>query len=242
MNLPNFWKHLPEEIKERFGRKRPGRQRAMAAEGHLLLILHKAPGADERDRDPVFFWRKPDGTWQTAQHGGMLRLMDHIKEFDSAEAAITKEYEKAEDAKDYFRILEEVAPLYHTAKNLHATLQAAREAVPEDRDLIDARDWAYELERTLELLYTDTRNALDFEMAMHSEEETRLSVQSIGIANRLNILAAIFLPLAAITGLFGMNLPSGLEGSPTWAFWVVLLCGMLLGVGISFWAVRAARS
>ena len=241
MKLPHFWQHLPDEIKARFGRKRPGRQRSMAAEGHLLLILHRAPGADQRDREPVFFWRKPDGAWDAGDRGGITRLMDHIQEFDAAEAEIAKEYEQATDARDYFVILEKVAPLRHTARNLLNTLQAAREAVPEERNLIDARDWAYEVERALDLLYTDTQNALDFHVAMHSEEETRLSLESIRVANRLNILAAIFLPLTAVAGIFGMNIRSGLEGSPTWAFWLVLACGVLLGIGISCWAVRAAR-
>jgi len=241
VKLPHFWSRLPEAIKVRFGRKRPGRQRALAAEDHLLIVLHRAPGADERDREPVFFWRKPDGTWEAGERGGISRLMEHLEEFDAAEAAIAKEYEQATDARDYFVILEKAAPLHHTARNLHATLQAAREAVPADRDLIDARDWAYEIERALDLLYTDTRNALDFHIAIHSEEETRLSTESIRVANRLNILAAIFLPLTAIAGIFGMNIRSGLEGSPTWAFWLVLLCGILLGIGMSCWAVRGAK-
>jgi len=77
---------------------------------------------------------------------------------------------------------------------------------------------------------------------MHSEEETRLSMESIRVANRLNTLATIFLPFTAVTGLFGMNLRSGFEDSPTWAFWVVLLCGMVLGLGISCWAAQGARA
>jgi len=241
MKLPHFWQHLPDEMKARFGRKRPGRQRAMAAQGHLLLVLHKAPGADERDREPVFFWRKPDGAWEASTRGGLARLMEHIEEFEDAEARLTQEYEQATGARDYFDILEKVAPLHHTAKNLLATLQAAREAALEDRDLIDARDAAYELDRTLDLLYEDTKNALEFNIAMRAEEEARLSMESISVANRLNLLAAIFLPLTALAGIFGMNLPSGLEGSPTWAFWLVLLCGVLLGVGLSCWAVRGRQ-
>jgi hypothetical protein len=42
MKLPQTW-NLPVEIKQRFGQKRSGKQRAMLADGHLLLVLHKAP-------------------------------------------------------------------------------------------------------------------------------------------------------------------------------------------------------
>jgi Mg2+ and Co2+ transporter CorA len=50
--------------------------------------------------------------------------------------------------------------------------------------------------------------------------------------HRLNFLAAIFLPLTAVASVFGMSLPSGLENSPTWVFWSVLLFGLLLGIVI----------
>lgn len=122
------------------------------------------------------------------------------------------------------RILENVGPLHHAARNLHATLQAAREAIPEDRDLIDLRDWAYDLERTLDLLQRNTQHALDF--------------HSVQVANRLNVLAAIFFPVTAIASVFGMNLVSGFEGSSTLVFWSVLLVGIALGFVTSWWARR----
>lgn len=66
-------------------------------------------------------------------------------------------------------------------------------------------------------------------------------MQGIRVANRLNILAAIFLPLTALAGILGMNLPSGLEGGLAWGFWAVLGCGILFGISLSCWVVRAAR-
>ena len=44
-------------------------------------------------------------------------------------------------------------------------------------DIIDLRDWAYDLERTLELLQADTKHALD--------------LHSVQVANRLNVLAGV---------------------------------------------------
>ena len=67
MNLP-MW-DLPDEIKRRFGQRGAGRQRAMVADGHLLLVLHKAPQRGERERKAVFFWRKPDGEWKSSGKG-----------------------------------------------------------------------------------------------------------------------------------------------------------------------------
>lgn len=225
MNLPQAW-HLPPEIRARFGQKRSGRQRAMVADGHLLLVLHKAPQHGVRDREGIFFWRRPNGLWETSGRGsGLKRLVDHIEEYSAAEQKLARAYEQARSAKDYMRILEDVGPLHHAARNLHATLQAAREAIPEDRDLIDLRDWAYDLERTLDLLQRNTQHALDF--------------HSIQVANRLNILAAIFFPLTAIASVFGMNLISGFEGSSTLVFWSVLLVGIALGVVTSWWALRS---
>ena len=122
------------------------------------------------------------------------------------------------------RILESVGPLHHAVRNLHATLQAAREAIPDDRDIIDMRDWAYDLERTLDLLQTNTKHALDY--------------HSVQVANRLNVLAAIFFPMTAIASVFGMNLASGLEGSSVLVFWSVLLIGISLGSVTSWWALR----
>jgi len=65
-------------------------------------------------------------------------------------------------AEDFYGLLRLTAPLHRTARHLHATLQQARELVPDDRDLINLRDQIGEIERTIELLHGDARNGLDF--------------------------------------------------------------------------------
>lgn len=236
--LPSIW-DLPEEIKNRFGQKSAGRQRAMLAQGHLLLVLHKAPKPEQQDRESVFFWRKPDGEWEYSEKGaGLFSLRKHIEEFSVAAEKFNKEYKQAQTAEDYFQILEDMTPLHHTAKNLHATLQAAREGIPEDQDIIDLRDWAYNLERTLDLLYMNTKNALDFSIARKAEEQARSGQQSVQTAHRLNILAAIFFPLTAIASVFGMNLRSGLENTPTLLFWLIFLAGVMLGFFTRQWVLK----
>lgn len=237
MQIPYMW-DVPSGIRERFGQKSRGKQRAMSMDGHLLLVLHKAPQRGARDREAVLFWRKPDGEWECSEREkGIRALRKHLEEYEVAEERFRTTYEQAESAEDYFRVLEQMTPLHHAAKNLHATLQSAREAVPDDRDLIDLRDQAYTLERTLDLLYTDAKNAIDFSIARRAEEQARISMQALQTAHRLNILAALFFPLMALSSVFGMNLRSGFEGVSVWVFWFVFLVAIVLGFVISTWVL-----
>jgi len=243
MILPSAWS-LPNEIQVRFGQHTSGRQRAMHHDGHLLLVLHKLPEEEEEeaDREAAFFWREPDGKWHFSGRGnGLPSLKEHVQAFEEREDALWAEYRVAEDAEDYFALLEKIAPMLHAAKNLHATLQSAREAVQLDRDIIGLRDEAYEVERGLELLYRDTKNALDFGIARESEEQAELSKQVARAGHRLNILAALFFPLTAVSSIFGMNLRSGLEGAPTGLFWVVLLLGVLVGFAMNGWVLSIPK-
>ena len=238
MRLPGGWE-LPEKITQRFGQKGAGRQRAMAADGHLLLVLHTVPEPNTDDREPMFFWRKPTGEWAFSGKGdGLNGLRKHVQSYEDAAQKMSEAYKKADSAEDYFKILDNLVPLFHSARNLHATLQDAREAAPEDRDLIDLRDAAYEIERDLDLLHADSKNALDFSMAKQAEEQARIGMQELKSARRLNMLAAIFFPLTAIAGVFGMNLPHGFEHAPIAAFWGVFVFGILLGIFTCKWVTK----
>lgn len=242
MKLPVFWPQLPEAFRARLSHKYAGRQRAMYADGHLLLVLHKVPETDRRERETVLFWRRPDGTWDSSVGGGLLKLSEHVESYEDAEAELARWQEEATEAQELFDILERVVPVLHSARNLHCTLQAAREAVPQDRDLIDLRDRAYEIERTLDLIATEAKHAIDHRIAMQAEEESRLSLRGLEVANRLNTLAAIFFPLTALASILGMNLRSGLEESPVWLFWLVLAAGVVFGIALSLWAMRGVTA
>lgn len=235
MKLPLTW-NLPVNISNRLGQKSFGKQRAIVAEEHLLLVLHKAPEPGDRDRETVLFWRKPDGRWECSKGGVALQqLTHHIKEYDLAEDKLNQAYNNAQTAEDYFTLLEAITPLQLAIENLHTTLQTAREAIPQDRDLIDFRDWAYEIERTLDILYINTKNALDFKVAKETESSTKA-------AHRLNILASIFFPLTAISCVFGMNLTSGLESQSILFFWIIFLAGIWLGLVVRQWVLTGTIS
>lgn len=51
-------------------------------------------------------------------------------------------------------------------------------------------------------------------------------------AHRLNVLVALFFPLVTLSGIFGMNLESGILEAlgDRLGFWVVIGAGMLCGV------------
>lgn len=228
--LPEMWK-VPQVFRDRLGEK-AARQRAMSADGHLLLVLHEPPKADETHRNARLFWRAPDGCWQSNNLGpGIKALQKHLGQYAEAVEKLDEAEERARRADDYFSILRQIAPLCRAARNMHATLHDARQLVPQDRDLLLCRDHAYTIERGAELLRSDTQSGLDCAMARRAEEQSENSYKMALAGHRLNVLAAIFLPVATIATIFGMNLASGLEKTAgPWLFWLVLLIGVCGGV------------
>ena len=123
--LPAAWE-IPGEIRSRFGEK-IGRQRAMFAAGHLLLVFHAPPRADENERSGRLFWRKPDGTWQaTETSGGANTVGKHLEEYSKRLEALDRSVDAATLARDYFAVMSHLSPLVRSARNLHKTLQEAR--------------------------------------------------------------------------------------------------------------------
>jgi hypothetical protein len=230
--LPRVWE-VPTEFRNRLGAT-VGRQRAMAADGHLLLVLHAPPKPDEQQRQARFLWRKPDGTWLSNDLGGGPQAVGrHLEQFAKAIQECDVLEQQANRAEDYLEVLERLAPLQRSARNLHDVLQEARRLFPDDRDLINFRDRAYEIERTAELQQTETKYALDLLVAKRAEEQAKSSRRMAVSSHRLNLLAAFFFPLAALSGLLGVNLAHGFENYrpplPFLAFVAVsLICGLVL--------------
>ena len=75
------------------------------------------------------------------------------------------------------------------------------------------------------------KNGLEFSVALRAEEQARSSKKMAVAAHRLNILAAIFFPIATLMTIFGVNLKHGLE-ERYWP-WPFLVCaGLGLAGGI----------
>jgi hypothetical protein len=205
----------------------------MQTEGQLLLVLHAPPLPDEPRRRGRLFWRKADGSWLSNElGGGPAALGKHLAEFEEVIERYDRQEDVAAHVDELFAILEAMSPVHRAARNLHATLQDARQMISGDRDLINFRDRAYEIERSAELLVGDVKNALDFAVAKKSEEQAAASHQMAVQSHRLNMLAAFFFPIATLMAIFGTELPHGLEAfipHPT-LFYVVVGAGLLLGI------------
>jgi Mg2+ and Co2+ transporter CorA len=238
MIIPPGW-NLPDPIRARLGQKTFGRQRIILEDGHLLIILHKPPTAEDTTREGVLFWRTPDGNWKWTRGIGAAALAAHVQSYADHEAALSSAFDEAKDAESLYEIQAEVTPVARSARNMHTALQAARDAVKADKMLIDVRDRAYEIERNLELLLDDIRNMIQFRSIKEAEEQSRLSSEALRASHRLNVLAAIFLPLTAITGVFGMNFASGFDQTSAPFFWVIFFAAAGLGFALKEWVLAA---
>jgi len=228
--VPEGW-NVPLKIRSRFG-ETAGKQRVMTADGHLVIVLHEPPGPDDVDRKARILWRDTSGRWTWNCSGDTMHLLKkHIADFTHRAEQLEKKLQVASCASDYFCMLQAIAPLHRTSRNLHATLQQAREAIPDDSELIVARDSASDLERTFELLHTDAKNGLDFMVAQRAEQQSQRTYEMAVSSHRLNLLAAVFFPITAMSSVLGMNVVSGLEFLPaSTTFWAVLLIGFGSGL------------
>lgn len=240
MTRPNHAWQLPDAIERRLGRESYGAQRAIHERDHLLLILHEPPQSAGGVRNHAVFLRTPDGAWAFQGHANgeqaLRRLLDAYQERLTQGLAA---YDRADDAAALFALIERVRPVARAAGNLQAALQAAREAVKGDAEMITARDRSVDIHRGLELLLADAQLALNFRLAQQAEAQTRAALANHRAQEKLNTLAAWTLPLMTVAGVFGMNLRHGWEAMAVWVFWAVLAVGMLLGWWVKAWVQRS---
>jgi Mg2+ and Co2+ transporter CorA len=218
--IPETW-GVPERFRQRLGTS-AGRQRAMLDAGHLLLILHELPKAGEVERAARLFWRAPTGEWRAtgSKGNGLKALQEHLQTYRKRALELDDEIDVATTAAQLYNLLRSLTPLTRAARYQHRALQEAREGV-DNRDLIVLRDIAGDIERTLELLMGDAKNALDYIEAKEAEVQTVLARRATEAQHRLNMVAALFLPITAVGAMFGMNLTSGLEAVGAAPFWIV---------------------
>jgi Mg2+ and Co2+ transporter CorA len=241
--IPENWADFPEEFRARIG-KRAGRQRLMRFEGQLLLLLHRAPNAHEEKREAHLFWKRADNTWvSNVFESSTEAVLAHIEDYGQRLEKLEQQEESAKTSADYFQILEVLSPTARAAGHLHEVLQEARDAHPRDRDLIVWRDQAYVTHRSAELLYTETKNALDFMVAKQTEKLAQASHSMSVSSHRLNILAAFFFPITVITALVGMSYREVLaDAFPIWGFWLTIFLSLVLGVLITLLINRPSSS
>jgi hypothetical protein len=228
--IPSEW-NVPQIFRERLG-DGVGRQRMMADSGYMLLVLHEVAQPDDARRQGVLFLREPTGQWKSSLAGdGLKELKDLVQRYACRVDELEEAYAQCKGVQTLFPVLRGIAPILRSSKHLHEVLQSARENLRKDRDILNLRDIAGEIERAAELLNLEARTALDFDIAEHAEEQAKLHAKLAQIGQRLNVLAGIFLPMTALASVFGMNLVSGLESAlQPWLFWIVLSIGLILGL------------
>lgn len=238
--LPADW-NVPAVFRRRLGTK-AGRQRAMVADGHLLLILNTVPEAGSYRRNAVFFWRDPKGLWRgTTSVEGLKSLQRLVESYAQASRELEERLERSEDAASLHDVMSRSVPLVRAARNLHIALQEARQAV-DAPELINLRDIAGEAERTMELVREDARIGLEFLLARKSEEQTEQATRLAETGHRLNLLVAMFLPVTALGAIFGMNLTHGFERVGPGLFWFVTIVAAAGGGWLLGWTRRGGRS
>jgi len=236
--VPASWQ-LPEAIAKRLG-DAAGRQRVMSDDGHLLLILHRAPTPDDDEvRHAALFWREPSGQWRSSpEAGGLDALEAHLRAYAKSIHALDQQVDNATTPSDYFAVLRWVNPLLRSSRHQLTVLQAAREAQPDERRLINARDLAAEIERAVDLVATDARAGMEYSLARSSAEQAHFAHEATLEARKLNRLVAFFFPLATLVAVFGMNPPESVLVSQ--AFWMVIAAGAVAGL-VVLTAVTFAR-
>lgn len=228
--LPKEWA-LPAPIRNSFS-ERAGRQRFIVSEDHLLISLHWVPQVNVERRIGVYLWRQPNGSWYSyrepitgeAPVDPLRPDLEHrllkatLKAYDQQEDQLERQQEQAESPAQYLQVLRETITMQHAIKNLHETL----EAIPADLDdsLPQLRDYAYEIRRSYEFLYSFSRNGLEIYQAEQAEVANRR-------ANQLNLIAAFTLPLTALASVFGMSLEIG--GT---TFFLITALGLVWGWGL----------
>jgi hypothetical protein len=227
--VPFAWQ-VPGVFRSRIG-DRAGRQRIMTADGHLLILLHKVPPAGTSEREYALFWRDPSGDWISTESGsGLGALTTYFDEWRAVIDELEDVMSEPPQAENYFEVLQRTSPLLRTIRNTYRTMQDAREACP-DREVLVARDEAGELERAVDLLHHDAKNGMEFMIARQGEEQARQSSRLVITGHRLNLLAAIFLPLTALGSIFAMHLENGLERwNAPWTFWSFVVGALVVGL------------
>ncbi len=226
--VPKGWA-LPESIVRRLGDE-IGRQRLMDEDGHLLVLLHTPPKSEHNEeRHPAVFWRKPDGEWKSApESGGLLALKALLSAYMDMATELDHQAETASAPRQFFRVIRELAPLHRSSRHLLEVMEELRKARPEERELILLRDEAVNVERAADMALVDARAGMDFVIAEAGQLQAQMAQQSAVEAQRLNRLAALFLPMATLAAIFGINRPEDILRMPGLA--ALVGAGLVLGL------------
>lgn len=225
--IPKSWA-VSETIRQRVG-ENVGRQRLIAEDGELLVVLHQVPSAEDKGhREGALFWFDGDGNWKsTPSSGGRSELKTLVKCYMDRLTQLDADLELAEDPIAIHNVIDQATPVARAGRHVQQVLSELRKALSNDLDILAIRDLAVEVERAGDLLIQDSKSTLDFMIAKSSAAQAKDASKAAKEAQKLNRLAAFFFPLMTIASVFGMNKPSEILESPM--IWVAVGVGLLLG-------------
>ncbi len=227
MAIPEKW-DIPAKLRARVG-KTIGRQRTIQEDGHTIILLHQAPNATEKSRKGACCWVTPDEKF--IFHPDTENFDTIFNNYRKKISSLENEYKTASSAIQYFNVLEEIVPIHFATIRMASALQMARDLLPNSRQILLWRDETYELQRETEILQTCAKNALDYHQAKSVENLSHITYELTKTSHRLNMLATFFVPMMAVSALFGMNIPNGFEKSESnFMFWGVTLFSIALGL------------
>ncbi len=237
--VPSNWSTFPEVFRQRLGTN-VGRQRIMSANGELLIVAHVVPEHDEATRRGILFWRDEQGEWRCSSGDpGKVALGMHLDRYAKRIDQYELQETAASHADDYLHLLEGLAPLVRSSRNLLETLEDARKSLPDERSLIDHRDRAYDLSRQAELLYEDAKNSMDVAVIRRADQNANSTHRMTIASHRLNMLAAMFFPFATVGAIFGTTLTDNWSWSNSaLPFVFFLITGLLIGLVLAMFIAR----
>lgn len=231
--VPSDWQ-LPASLRRRVGRS-VGRQRLIVEGDDMLIVVHEVPCPDDDDRQGILIWRNALGHWRCSNNEPGDEALDQLlSRYEKRLEGYDQDEIRAHKAAEYMPVLEGLAPMCRSANNLATVLQEARQAAPSGEDLIDVRDRAYDLARTMELTYQYAKDSMGVAVVKQSEQQAASSDAMARAAHRLNIMAALFFPLATLGSVFGTTLTDNWSWSQSpIPFVCFLVVGLVSGFGLA---------
>lgn len=227
MVIPDKW-DIPAKLRARIG-KTIGRQRTIQEDGHTIILLHQTPSATEKTRKGACCWVTPD---EKIVFQSEAETFDHVfNNYRKKISSLENDYKMGSSAIQYFKVLEEIVPIHFATIRMANALQMARDLLPNSRQVLLWRDETYELQRETEILQTCAKNALDYHQAKSVEDLSHITYELTKTSHRLNMLATFFVPMMAVSALFGMNIPNGFENSESsHFFWGITIFSIAVGL------------
>jgi hypothetical protein len=221
---------LEPELREQLS-ARAGQQRCLEGHDELLLIVHEVPEPVLARTKAMLFWKRHDGHWTQPGGPGISELGDLLNRYSEIISSHQAVVTRAENAADILAILRHSGPLSRATRELAHALDQTLASEPNDREIRGFRDRAKEIERAAELLNIDARMTLEFIRTEHGHSLARSAELILKTAQRLLLVAAVFLPLIAL-GIF-IGLSGALPAFMQWVIWSLIAVSLLATAWLS---------